>query len=190
LSSDLFGVVVKTLTTKKGHELVIRHMLVSDAEVATEYINELSSEDTFITFSGEQLTIEEEQKYYAECAQQVKNHHMIHLLCFCDGKLIGVSNITRDLAGKKRSYHVGTFGISVRSAYRGEGVGEILMRTTIEETKKHIPGLRLIKLFVYGENTIGQRLYSKVGFKEYSRLPQGVYFHNQFCDEIGMYLAL
>ena len=42
--------------------MVIRYPKWEDLEELTRYINKLSSEDTFVTFSGEEIKKEEEAK--------------------------------------------------------------------------------------------------------------------------------
>lgn len=52
------GKIVKTFTSKSGKKIVIRYPQWKDLNQLTEYINKLSAEDTFTTFSGEKITKE------------------------------------------------------------------------------------------------------------------------------------
>ena len=49
------GQIVKKFFSKKGKEMIIRYPKWEDLEEFTLYINKLSYEDTFITFSGEEI---------------------------------------------------------------------------------------------------------------------------------------
>jgi len=68
--------------------------------------------------------------------------YKVVLGCFYKEKLVGLTNVDRNKSDRKRSLHVGTFGISVEKEFRGEGIGYELGKTIIEEAKKKIPGLK------------------------------------------------
>jgi ribosomal protein S18 acetylase RimI-like enzyme len=59
-------------------------------------------------------------------------------------------------------------GIGVRSAYRGKGIGRLLMEELVNVARAH--HLERVQLEVIEGNTAAQELYKKVGFKEYRRL--------------------
>jgi RimJ/RimL family protein N-acetyltransferase len=85
---------------------------------------------------------------------------------------------------------VGIFGVTIAKEFRGVGIGEVISKCTIEEGKKSIPGLKILTLNVFSPNTIAQNLYKKLGFIEYAKLPKGVWYKNEYIDEIKMYTAL
>lgn len=156
----------------------------------TKYINLLSSEDTFITFSGELITKQEEGKYLGSVLADMEFGNKVVLYCFTDEKLIGVCDIYRDTQHKKRSMHVGIFGLTVAKEFRGDGIGHELAETTIEEAKKIIPGLKLITLQCYSPNTPALNLYKKLGFEEAGRVPKSVLFQGEYVDAIQMFLPI
>ena len=81
--------------------------------------------------------------------------------------------------------HLGEFGISLSSDIRGQGIGKLLMSLVISEAKKN---LKLkINLSCFSSNKIAQHLYQSLGFVEYGRLPKGLFYQDQFIDEILMY---
>ena len=61
------------------------------------------------------------------------------------------------------------------------------MTKVIEEAKKRLKGLRIIRLSVFGNNPIAQKLYKKMGFSEYGKLPKGLLHKDAFIDHIYMY---
>jgi RimJ/RimL family protein N-acetyltransferase len=83
--------------------------------------------------------------------------------------------------------HIGNFGLIVAKKYRGEGIGKIIMNAVIEESVKNIKDLKIIILGVFACNLIAKNLYTKMGFVEYGRLPQGLKYQGSFTDEILMY---
>jgi len=187
---SIIGTKIETFTSKSGKEITIRFMAEHDAAELMRYINEVSLEDTFITFSGEQVSLEEEEEYLKSVFEKVEDHNMLKVVAEFEGKIIGAADMTRDLVGKKRSYHVAGFGLSVAALFRGEGIGEKLMRVTIEQAKIYIEGLRIITLTVYEPNSAGQSLYKKVGFEEYGRLTGGVLYRGEYFDAVKMSLQI
>jgi RimJ/RimL family protein N-acetyltransferase len=91
------------------------------------------------------------------------------------------------MQGRRRSYHVGVFGITIAKEFRGEGIGEELAKVTIAEAIQTIPGLTLLRLQMYSPNTVASHLYEKLGFTEYGILPGGVWYRGGYVDEVVMY---
>jgi hypothetical protein len=52
--------------TKTGKDLTIRYLKLDDVQILTDYINEISKEKTFITFQGEQASLEDEKKFVVQ----------------------------------------------------------------------------------------------------------------------------
>lgn len=180
------GKIVKVFTTKKGKEIVIRYPKWEDLDQLTFYINKLSQEDTFILFSGEKITKEEEGKTLASWFLAMEKGDKVVLGCFYKEKLVAIANVDRNLDNRKRGRHIGGFGISVAKEFRGEGIGFQLAKTIIDEAKKKITGLKMIILGVFEPNKIGLNLYKKLGFKEYGRLPKGIFYKGKYIDEVKM----
>ena len=81
---------------------------------------------------------------------------------------------------KKLSHH-SLFLIIVDEAYRGQGVGTLLLQHVINSAKKD-HGLEILHLEVY-ENNPAINLYKKVGFKQYGK-------HEKFIkDDKGQYFC-
>lgn len=190
MTSFVPGKEVKTFTTKNGKTAVIRYPLWTDLDQMIAFINKLSFEDTFITFSGETITHDGEMYYLSEMMKSIELKNAVYLACFVDGQLVGTTTIIRDMQSRKRSYHIGIFGITIAKDYREIGIGEVLSRTIIEESKKQIPGLKILSLNVFSPNLRAQSLYKKLGFTQYALLPKGVYYKGDYVDEIKMFLPL
>jgi RimJ/RimL family protein N-acetyltransferase len=170
--------------SKTDRPFLIRYPGKQDAQEMCEYINKLSQERTYIRFQGEVISLEEEEKYLNSKLQQIEQHKSVDLLLIIDNKIHGICGVEMF---DRTEDHVGLFGLSVDQSVRGEGLGEILMQTTLDEAKKHLHGLRIIKLEVKHPNTIAYQLYEKLGFKKYGHLPLGTKHQNEFVDEIFMY---
>lgn len=186
-NNTLFGKKIKTATLRNGVPILLRYPEESDVQGMLDLINAISTEDTFITFSGEQLSFDEEKAYFDQVARDIESFNMVKILAIHAGKIVGNADVSRDKSGRRRSHHVGSFGITIAKEFRGVGLGELMMQTIIEEAKKEIPGLRIVKLAVYGENHTAQKLYTKMGFKEFGRLQEGAWYRGRYIEEIGMY---
>jgi len=171
-------------TSTKGNEFIIRYLQEGDTQMMLEYINTLSKEKTYITYQGEQLSFEEESKFVTEQLEQIHKKQCIQLLVISKNQIIGTASIRlRD----KIESHEGIFGITIHRDFRREGIGESLMKIVLDEAEKQLPKLKIITLNVFGENNIAQRLYRKFGFKEFGRLPEGVFYKDHYIDSVYMY---
>lgn len=170
--------------SKTGKDILVRYPQASDAKEMLEFINTLSDERTFIRYQGEHETLESETTFLKGRLDAIENKKAVHLLAFCEEKLIGGTDIHML---DKTERHIGVFGLVVHKNYRSFGVGEILMNLVLEEAKKELPNLKLVTLHVYEPNIIAQNLYKKMGFKEYGMLPEGVYRRGTFENAILMY---
>lgn len=181
---------LKKINTKNGKEATIRYPTLDDVIEMTQYINDISREDTYITFSGEQITLDEEKIYLLDLLKRIENGDAVNLLCVINGKIVGITGIERKISARRRGSHIGIYGISVKKEYRGYGVGLELSKSVIEEARKRMAGLKIITLSVYKPNEIAFSMYKKLGFVEYGVLPQGISFHGEFVDEVEMYLSV
>lgn len=177
------GTIVYEGKTKKGTPIMIRYPTEADIEKAMDFINTISKEQTFITFQGQQLTLEDEKKYLLPFYKQIENDEAIKLFAFQGGEIVGVSDVVPQ---ERTSNHVGTFGLIIKKEYRGEGIGKLLMQLVLQETKK-LNKIMIIHLGVFGENKLAFELYKKMGFKIYGNLPQGVRHKDNYDDHIFMY---
>ncbi|OGG26204.1 hypothetical protein A2960_04470 [Candidatus Gottesmanbacteria bacterium RIFCSPLOWO2_01_FULL_39_12b] len=178
------GKIVYKGKSKKGNEIIIRYPEKSDLNELWRYINKLSKEKTFVRFQGEEITLKEEEKFVKDTLKKIREKKTIQLLVFHRDHLIGISGIEMY---DKVVKHLGLFGISVENEYRSEGIGRQLMRCVIEEAKKHLPDLRIITLSHFAVNSVARKMYDDFGFKEYGKLPKGLFYRENYIDYIFMY---
>jgi RimJ/RimL family protein N-acetyltransferase len=178
------GKVIFEGQTSGSLHVLVRYPAFGDVKALWKFINTLSSERTFILFQGEQLSLDDEEKYVAGTLDKIARQESVQLLAFSGDALIGSSKITLN-TGVSR--HVGGFGITIAQGYRGRGVGTVLMETVIDEAVARLPNLKMITLQVFGNNTVAMSLYKKLGFVEYGRLPGGILHRDQYVDEVHMY---
>ena len=170
--------------TKDGKKYLIRYPEIADVQEMCDYMNILSQEQTFITFQGEKLTLEDEIKYLENILKKIDENKAIKLLAFSDNKIIGISDITMK---DKVTSHEGTFGITVSKDYRGQGIGKTLMELVLKEAESNLPQLRIVSLAVFGDNPLAYGIYKMFGFHEFGRLSEGILHKGKYVDHIYMY---
>lgn len=170
-----------------GRGVTIRYMNKDDAEPMRRYMNKLSKEQTFITYQGEEISVEEEQKYVEETMKKMENTTVVKLLLLVDDVVVGTSEVG---LGTRTHTHVGGLGLSVDSSVRGLGLGRLLLETVIAAAKKELKGLRLIELSVFAINDIAIGLYKSYGFQEVGRVPNKIFYKGEYVDEIIMCLQV
>jgi RimJ/RimL family protein N-acetyltransferase len=177
------GQIVSTFYTTAG-EVILRYPQPGDASALLEYINTVSREQTFISFQGEQLTLEQEEAWLRDRLAEIAAGTNVTLSAWSGDRVIGTTGIgLKPLAER----HIGVFGISVAADFRGLGIGTKMMESVIAEAETHLSGLRIIELSVFANNELAYRLYQKQGFVEFGRLPGGILRRGEFVDHILMY---
>lgn len=171
----------------KNRKVVIRHMDTDDAEPMREYINKISKEQTYITFQGEELSIEDELEHVEKTVKKMDKGTYVKLLLFVDGRLAGISEVG---LGVRTHSHVGGLGLSLDSSVRGIGLGKLFLETLLNEVKKELKGLRMIELSVFVNNEIAINLYKSFKFKEVARIPEKIFYKGEYVDEVVMILKV
>jgi RimJ/RimL family protein N-acetyltransferase len=173
--------------TKSGQKLIIRYPQARDLLQVWRYFNTISAEKTFITYQGEKISKKDEANWLDKTLKLIRQKKKVFLFVFVDGKLSGVSDVTLK---ERVSKHIGSFGITLASNTRGQGIGKLLMSLVISESQKRLPGLKTIILDCFANNKVALSLYKSLGFVEYGRLPKGLNYRGTFVDEVSMYKSI
>jgi len=161
----------------------IRYIKKTDVTELHQYVNILSQEKTYVTLQGEKISLADEEKFVLSAIKKNKNKTGVNMVIVVDGVIAGICGINARSATTEK--HVASLGISIGKNFRGQKLGEKLMKKAIAEARKNISGLRIIILAVYQGN-FAIRLYEKLGFKMYGRLEKGVKFRGKYVDKIEM----
>lgn len=181
------SLIITESKSKSGKTIILRYPTMDDVEMITDFINKISAERTFLSVQGEVYTIEKETEWLSGVIKDMADGKYVYIMALDGDKIVGSTDI-KMRSGIKA--HLGVFGIVVDPEYRGDGIGELLMRTVIDEAKKNLKGLRIIILDVFSINEKAVKLYKKVGFTKYGELPGGLQRMGEFSDEISMYLKV
>lgn len=84
--------------------------------------------------------------------------------------------------------HVGSLGMGVLPAYRGQGLGRQLLQACIDKARAQ--GLTRIELEARADNLRALRLYEQLGFRHEALKRQALRFHGRYFDAVQMSLLL
>lgn len=102
------------------------------------------------------------------------------------GEVVGWCDITS--MHRQAAAHVGVLGIGVLADYRGQGLGEQLLRAALQAARDK--GLTRIELSVHGTNEPAMVLYHKLGFEVEGVKRKAVLIDGVYDDSIIMALLL
>lgn len=173
--------------TKQGSVVTIRVARNSDAQSLLDLANAVVAEDIFqlLTPPELHLTIESEEEWIALYNSRPNR---IILIAEVDGKLVGQLDFCN--GQKIRLAHTGEFGMSIARDYRGQGIGQLLLKGLLDWAKS-TGTIEKIGLNVHSNNLAAIALYKKMGFEvEGIRRKELKYGHNQYVDTVVMGLFI
>lgn len=118
----------------------------------------------------------------------IENNSPDHVMfgAFDDDKLIGITGFNR--MDRQRAMHRGeVVQVYVNSNYRGQNVGEKLLRSVIEHGFS-LDGIEQIQLSVIAGNQTAIRLYEKIGFKTFGKQQNYFKVRDGYLDQQFMQL--
>jgi len=175
---------VKSFRSKKGNEVIFRYPVKTDFADMYSFACDIGSEDTFVALD-KPPTEDEEKDFFARMITEVGVKESIYLMAYVGGAFAGNGRVNR---GKGRHRHVGSMGISLRAAFRDEGIGTELMKSLIDEARAL--GLRLLTLTCFETNAPALHVYEKLGFQQAGVIPGAIAFKGQYIGEVHYYLPL
>ena len=103
---------------------------------------------------------------------------------FADGVLIGSASV-RYVRRHRKFLHRAHFGISIRKAYCGLGLGRKMIETVLEQAGKN--GFEQMELGVFSDNERAIHLYESCGFQKTGVIPRAYKLKDgSYRDEIQM----
>jgi RimJ/RimL family protein N-acetyltransferase len=168
---------------KSGESVTIRTGVESDAVALLHILaTNLADGEGQLWEKGEFAPTEEQERAWIR--GMVENPGELLLVAEKDGEIIG--NIDCHRGTRRRLSHTAVFGMSLMPIWRGQGLGEILLKGVIEWAKAN-PLLEKLELHVLSSNARAMALYSKLGFKEEGRLIKAVkYSDGRYDDDVCM----
>ena len=158
----------KTIHLRDGAVCVLRSPGPRDAEELLAYLRLTSAETPFmIRFPAEvTMTVPQETEYLIRtlCAPGA-----VMISAVVDGALAGNCGVNPVLERQKTA-HRASFGLAVKQAYWGRGIGGLLLDEAVRAAAEL--GYGQLELDVFGRNERAQRLYASRGFAVCGRIPR------------------
>ncbi len=172
-------------------DCVIRELNWNDMDDIVEnyysYYDELEhSPDLGLTLFNSKPTYEDEIKWFSALYSDIIKRDGFASVAERNGKVVGLCEI-RAMTVRECVSHIGTLGIAIHRDSRGIGIGERLLKRTIDSSRDRF---EMIILDVFTTNVTARRLYSRLGFRSMGVLPNAVKRNQRYYDEERMYLSL
>jgi predicted GNAT family N-acyltransferase len=120
----------------------IRYIKKGDIVELHQYVNVLSQEKTYVTLQGEKISLADEEKFVLSAIKKNKNKTGVNMVIVVDGVIAGICGINARSAATEK--HTASLGISIAKDFRGQKLGEKLMKKAIAEARKNVSGLKII----------------------------------------------
>jgi RimJ/RimL family protein N-acetyltransferase len=155
---------------KDGTEFVVRTALPDDAAALPGFLRAVAGESShLLTQSDEFAQTEEEQRTWIQT--HLDGPGQIAVVAQSHGELIGV--LSFENGHRRRNAHQGDFGMSVRQAWRGLGVGTAMLTRLLQWAADN-SNIEKVGLAVFATNLPAIGLYRKLGFAEEGRQPKQI----------------
>ena len=162
-------------------EILIRPIALADIEQFHQVTDAVMRERKFLAFV-EGFPIDEAALFVAR-NMRLRNPQIV---ADHDGRIVGWCDIRRESIPVYS--HTGHLGMGVLAEYRGQGLGERLIRAAIEAARE--TDFERIELSVYGRNAPAMALYRKVGFVHEGTRVRGKKLDGDYDDVHMMGLLL
>ncbi|MDR2213031.1 MAG: GNAT family N-acetyltransferase [Pseudomonadales bacterium] len=159
-------------------EIIIRRSTLEDSESFQRCLDTVARERKWLTLL-EAPNLEEVRTFIPKLSVQ--------FVAITQGTVVGWCDIS--IPRKRDGFcHCGVLGMGLLPEFRRRGLGERLLRATIDAA--HANGLSRIELEVYASNHAAIRLYERLGFAHEGRRRQARILDGQVEDNLCMALVL
>lgn len=175
------------LTLRNGQECILRNATADDAKAIKEHRIIVAGETDYMLRYPDELTMTEEEE--AKTLEKKENSpDELMLMAEIDGKLAANAGIY-PIGRFDRIKHKADFGVSVKKAYWGMGLGTIMLERMITLARE--AGYEKLNLEVIEGNEKAIRMYQKYGFKLYGTEEKGFrYRDDTYATILYMHLEL
>jgi len=174
-------------STADGAEFIFREPVKTDARALMRFINSVVAEPMSGLMMDRKVSMKDEERWLSARLSEVRSRTVVMLLVVRDGRVLGNCHMSR-LTGKHS--HRAVIGVALMKDARGMGIGEAVMRKTLELGARRFKGVESVDLSAFAYNARALALYKKLGFKEYGRIPRSAKEGDGYFDEVLMRLEL
>jgi RimJ/RimL family protein N-acetyltransferase len=173
-------VTQRRLVAKDGTEFGIREPTSADAKAMMRYINSVIREKKSGIIMDRPVTLKQEEEWLKARLEEIRKRTTVILVAEVDGKIVGNCHVSRHPWKEK---HRAAIGIALVREARGKGIGQVLMKETMELSAKRMAGLESFDLSVLEYNDRAQALYRSLGFFEVGCIPRSMKEGEEYSDE-------
>ncbi len=153
-----------------------------------KFINDIVSDSEAMVLTRSKQTMDDERGWLQSSMIAVKSARMLVLVAEADDAVVGLASVGNRA---ERADHVADFGISIKSGYRGIGLGSALLTRAVDMARTDLsPRPVMIRLSAFSANEKALSLYRRHGFKTVAQIPQQFIFNGEFVDEVVMLKSL
>lgn len=173
-------------TLADGQVLIVREAEPDDARAALAYVDAVGAESDFLTFAPGEFgyTEAQERAYIADSASA---DHRLFVVGEIDDVLVSLLGFSG--GERPRLRHTGEFGLSVRKAYWGMGIGGLMVDTLVRWAQEG-GIIRKINLRVRTDHSRAIALYQRKGFAIEGTITRAVRVKGQDFDQHWMGLQI
>lgn len=170
-----------------GREVTLRSPRGADAAAMIDYLKTISGETENLNRYPDEVnfTLDWERDFLEK---MLANPRGIMLAAFNGDEAVASCSVNPQ-GSLSKVYHRAVFGIGIRKAYWGQGLGRIMTRTCIDLARQM--GFEQLELKVLSGNTRVVRLYESHGFALWGRVYKGFKLRDgSYQDDLimGMFL--
>lgn len=158
----------RLVTLTDGGRAVLRALGSPDAEALHAHIVRcVGTTDQVLTAPGDVASVGVLREDFARVFEPLRGGLMLGVAAPEDRWVIRGS-ASLSVRRRLRTAHVGTVGMMLEPAWRGRGLGRVLLEALLAWAREH-PALCRVELEVLATNEPGLRLYRGCGFEEEGR---------------------
>jgi RimJ/RimL family protein N-acetyltransferase len=174
---------------KDGTEALVRNALITDALPFLTYAQKVFATSQYLITEADEFV--PDLKKHEQAIQSLQDSTgSLFLLVLVKGEIVGNLDF-KSTETRRRLAHRGSFGMSVASQFRGQGVGRILLEALIDWAKRADNPIEKIELGVLSDNSPAIELYQKLGFQKEGLIRNAAKLtNNRYLDEVQMGLVL
>jgi RimJ/RimL family protein N-acetyltransferase len=177
--------MITMYTSKSGREFLIRKPHNADAEAIISFSKTIFASTDQVLTTPEEYTITKEGEE-AWIRSFALNSSTLCLVAELDQKIVGLLFFLPQ--PKKKTAHVGEFGVSVHPDFHRLGIGRALIQSLLKWAEEQVQ-IQKIFLQVFETNQQAINLYKSLGFIEEGRFPGAIRQPDgSYVDVIQMYV--
>lgn len=176
--------IARRLKLKNGSYCLLRSPEPGDAAARIDFLRAVNSETDYMARGANDSPADD--AVVAEIlADQLEDDAAMEIAAFAGDEMIACGGISPVSRAYPRRRHRASFGICVRKAHWGQGLGTAILRALAAEAKKL--GYAQIELTVVSDNHRARSLYAHCGFEQAGCMPNALrYEDGSSRDEIWM----